>query len=296
MARVTVLGATGQLGTDLCQQLSALGHEVAALTHRDLEVCDAGDLADRLTEIEPEVVINTAAFHKVEACEEDIERAFAVNCYAVRNLARTCNRIGACLVHMSTDYVFGGEQKTPYREGSPLGPVNVYGVSKAAGEYFVRSLSRRYLLVRSSGLYGIAGSSGKGGNFVETMLRLGRERGAVSVVTDQVLSPTYTWDLASKITELVGAGAEGMFHVTNDWACSWYEFARSIFELADPTVAVRPTTTDQMESAVTRPSYSVLENHRLREKGFATLRPGPEALAAYLKARVAHASPPADSA
>ena len=284
--RVAILGANGQLGTDLFQEFASLnGTELVPLNHGDLDVCDHQRVTKTLASTRPDVVINLAAFHKLEACEEDLEKAFAVNCSAVRNLAQVCDGLRARLVHLSSDYVFDGGQRTPYWEGSPLNPLNVYGVSKAAGEYFVRNLCRKHLVIRTSGLYGLAGASGKGGNFVETMLRLGQERGSVSVVTDQVLSPTYTRDLAQMVWRLVEVEVQGVVHVTNSGSCSWHEFAEAIFELVKSAVQVHPITTVASGSSVARPSYSVLDNRRLRDDGIAPLRPWREALQAYLEAR-----------
>ena len=166
-----------------------------------------------------------------------------------------------------------------------MDPLNVYGVSKAAGEFFVQSIAPKHTIIRTSGLYGLAGASGKGGNFVETMLRLGRERGTVSVVTDQMLSPTNTADLAWAITRLVENEAQGIFHVINSSSCSWYEFAQGIMELSGVDAEVRPTTTAEFGSAVPRPSYSVLENLRLAQIGIGPLRPWREALKAYLESK-----------
>jgi dTDP-4-dehydrorhamnose reductase len=228
--------------------------------------------------------VNTAAFHKVEACETDPEQAFAVNCLAVRNLASVADRIGACLVHISTDYVFDGEADTPYPESAMPNPINTYGASKAAGEFFVRNFCRRHLLVRTSGLYGLSGSSGKGGNFVQTMLRIARERGEVSVVNDQTLSPTFTLDLARKIRLLIDDGAEGLFHVTNGGFCSWHEFARAIFALTGQSVETRAVSTSSMGATVKRPRFSALANNKLEDSGFGRLRPWGDALASYLEA------------
>jgi dTDP-4-dehydrorhamnose reductase len=279
---VVVIGANGQLGSDLCQQFASHERRLVALTRSDLELRDEDQVSRTLEEIKPAVIVNTAAFHKVEACETDVEQAFQVNCIAVRNLALVADRLGARLVHLSTDYVFDGASDSPYPEEAAPNPINVYGASKVAGEFFVRNMCRRHLIVRSSGLYGAAGSSGKGGNFVQTMLRLGRERGTVSVVTDQVLSPTYTVDLAKMIWTLVEAEAEGLFHVTNSESCSWYEFARTIFELSGMTVDVRPIPTDTTGTSVRRPRQSVLANSHLESGGFGSLRPWRQALASYL--------------
>jgi dTDP-4-dehydrorhamnose reductase len=282
--RPTVLiGANGQLGSDLARGAGSK-RRLVALCRADLELRDHDQVARTLEAIRPAVIVNTAAFHKVEACETDVEQAFNVNCVAVRNLAQVANSLEARLVHMSTDYVFDGESDVPYAEGAAPNPINAYGNSKVAGEFFVRNICRHHLIIRTSGLYGVAGSSGKGGNFVQTMLKLGRERGRVSVVRDQVLSPTYTYDLANMIWALVDAQAEGLFHVTNRGSCSWFEFARAIFELSGMSVDIQPVTTDEMGGTVRRPRSSVLANARLESSGFELLRPWHEALANYLEA------------
>ena len=288
MLRVAVLGAGGQLGTDLFAAF-AQRHDVIGFSHEDIEVRDHAHVAEVLTNLRPDVVVNTTAFHKVDECEKDPEHSFAVNCHAPSNLALVCSELAARLVHISTDYVFGGDRRTPYPADAKPGPLNVYGVSKLAGEYLVINRGTQHVVVRTSGLYGVAGASGKGGNFVETMLRLGRERGEVSVVTDQVLSPTYTPDLAATIQGLVETGASGVFHVANSGACSWFEFAQSIFQLAGMEVDVRPTTSAEFGSGVVRPAYSVLDTARLREVGLPLPRPWEDALAAYLAAREASA-------
>jgi len=279
-----VLGANGQLGSDLCRTVDRESFTLGAMTREDIEVRDHPSVAAVLESLQPTVIINTTAFHKVEACETDVEQAFDVNCIAVRNLALVADRLGARLVHFSTDYVFDGTAGHPYPETAAPNPLNAYGASKTTGEFFVRALCRDHLIIRTSGLYGVAGSSGKGGNFVQTMLQLGRERGEVSVVTDQVLSPTFTLDLAQKVWQLVAADVQGTIHVTNSGSCSWYEFARAIFELSDMAVAVHPINTASSGSPVRRPPFSALANARLEAEGLGTLRPWKEALVDYLQA------------
>ena len=289
MARVMLIGANGQLGSDLSREIQSGPHDLVPLNRTDMDIRDHEHVADLLASLQPHVILNTAAFHKVEACELDAEQAFAVNSIAIRNLAIAANRIGAYLVHVSTDYVFDGEAGVPYPEEAMPNPVNVYGVSKAAGEFFVRSLCRRHLIIRTSGLYGIAGSSGKGGNFVQTMLRHGRDKGVVSVVTDQVLSPTYTFDLARTIRRLAETDAQGLYHVTNTGSCSWYEFAKAVFEVSGMQAEVRPIDTaasgsTASGSTVRRPAYSVLANRRLEREGYEPLPTWSAALKHYLHA------------
>jgi len=281
---VVVIGANGQLASDLCHQFEIAGNRLVPLTRDDIELRDHERVGRVLEALRPAVIINTAAFHKVEACESDVNQAFQVNCIAVRNLALVSDRIGARLVHFSTDYVFDGESDTPYSEEATPNPINAYGTSKAAGESFVRNLCRRHLIIRTSGLFGVAGSSGKGGNFVQTMLRLGRERGEVAVVRDQVLSPTYTFDLAQKTWNLVAAEAQGLYHVTNSGSCSWHDFALAIFDLSEMQVQVHAVDTVTVAAEVKRPHYSVLANLRLEREQLGLLRPWRKALASYLRA------------
>jgi dTDP-4-dehydrorhamnose reductase len=288
MGPVAVLGATGQLGSDLCRLLAEKGLPCFPLAHADLDVCQHEEVSRVLKGLRPRVVVNCAAFHHVERCEEEPERAFAVNALAVRNLALVCRDLGALLVHISTDYVFDGEKGSPYVEGDPVSPLNAYGVSKAAGEFFLRALCPEHIIVRTSGLYGHRGSSVKGGNFVETMLRLGAEQGEVWVVTDQALSPTYTRDLARGLWAVVEAGGRGTYHIVNSGHCSWYEFACAIFGLAGMEVRVHPVTSDHFPGRARRPRLSALESVRLGELGLSPLRPWREALAYYLAGREAN--------
>ena len=279
--RIVVIGANGQLGTDLVKVLN--NWDLVPLTHAELDICDFVRARKVLTELKPDIVINTAAFNRVDDAEDQPEKAFWVNTYAVRNLAQVCADLDCTLMHISTNYVFGGEKRTPYTEDDPPNPLNVYGVSKLAGEYFVRNICPKYFIVRTSGLYGVAGSSGKGGNFVETMVRLAREGKPIRVVTDQVLTPTYTKDLAQKIKELLTTEAYGLYHITNSGQCSWYQFASKIFELLRMKPDFGPTTSAEFGAKARRPAYSVLAHEKLKHVGITELRPWPEALAAYLK-------------
>jgi dTDP-4-dehydrorhamnose reductase len=240
--------------------------------------------------LEPDIVMNMAAFHRVDDCEDNPEKAFQVNTIAVADLARICRDLGATLLHMSTDYVFGGDLnwRRPYTEANLPWPVNVYGVSKLSGEYFVKSLCPKHLIVRTSGLYGTTGSGSKGGNFVELMLRLAREGRPIKVVNDQCLAPTYTVDLATRIVDLVAGGHCGLYHIANAGSCTWYEFATTIFELAGQSPQLSATTTEALAARANRPRYSVLASQQLNNIGLADLRSWPEALAAYMSARARH--------
>jgi len=260
---------------------------VTGLAHEDLEIGDPAAVRATLERLRPDVVVNTAAFHNVPRCEAEEERAFALNAVAARRLAQACSALGARLVHVSTDYVFDGAKQAPYVETDRPNPLNVYGVSKLAGEYAVLNEGGRHQVVRSSGLYGIRPCRAKGGNFIDTMFKLARERPEVRVVDDEVLTPTFTADLAAQIRVLALEGPPGLFHATNQGSCSWYEFARAIFDLARLETPLLRTTVKEFQSPVRRPFYSVLENAALRAAGLDRMRPWRDALASYLQCRLA---------
>ena len=282
--RILITGANGQLGADLCKVLQ--DRALTPLTHTDVDIADMDSVKDVFRKYRPDIVINTAAFVRVDDCESDKDKAYLVNAFGAQNLAVVSQEIGAKLVHISTDYVFGGESEprtTPYTEFDTPVPLSIYGKSKLAGENLVQHLCSKYFIIRTSGLFGIAGSSGKGGNFVETMLRLGRERDELKVVNDQVFSPTHTKDLAKKIAQLITTEYYGIFHITNKGVCSWYEFTKEILRLAGLTVSVVPITSDQYPQKARRPCFSVLDNYHLRLLGMDDMRPWQEALKDYLR-------------
>jgi len=278
-SRVAVIGANGQLGTDLVKALD--GWDLVPLTLADVEICDYAQTRQVLELIRPDVVINTAAFVRVDDCEEEVGQAFSVNAFAARNLAQICADLDCTLVHISTDYVFDGQKREPYTEEDLPNPINVYGASKLAGEHFVRAICPKHLIVRTSGLYGKAGSSGKGGNFVETMLRLAKEGRPIRVVDDQVLAPTYTKDLAGVITSLLQSPEIGLYHATNAGHCTWYEFAGRIFDLLGLHPTLTATTTTELGARAQRPRYSVLASAALNGRLLGARR-WEEALQAYL--------------
>jgi dTDP-4-dehydrorhamnose reductase len=284
--KIVLVGANGQLGSDLAKVLQP-AHDLAPLTHANVEVTDPASVEAALAAHSPEVVLNMAAFHEVDVCEEEVERAFAVNAYGVRNLALACHAHGAALVHMSTDYVFGSDRtrRTPYTEADTPAPINVYGVSKLAGEHLLRYLLDRHFIFRVTGLYGVAGSSGKGGNFVELMLRLAREGKDIRVVDDQRMTPTYTVDLAKQIAAVIETEHYGLYHATSHGDCTWYEFAQEIFRQSGLEPSLDRAKTGDFGEKATRPAYSVLENRALQEIGLDRMRPWQEALAAYLEER-----------
>jgi dTDP-4-dehydrorhamnose reductase len=291
MARIALIGSNGQLGTDIARlwpgsAAGRRGDELVSLTHADFEVTDPAQVRSVLTGVGPTLVINTAAFHRVDDCEQQALEAFRVNALGVKCLADVCRDLGAMLMHFSTDYVFDGDADCPYVEEAPTRPISAYGISKEAGEHFLRyGLPGHHILIRSSGLYGLAGASGKGGNFVETMVRLARDKGPIRVVDDQRSAPTYTEDLARALLELVERGGRGTFHITNAGECTWFEFAGEIFRLLGLDPDFGSTTSAEFAAPAQRPAYSVLANNRLIELGIAQPRPWQEALHDYLRAR-----------
>jgi dTDP-4-dehydrorhamnose reductase len=278
-----LIGAAGQLGREL--RCAFADHELVPLTRAELDVTDRPRVEEMLRAHRPRLILNTAAYHRVDECEDVPERAFAVNAVAVRDLARAARDVGATLVHFSTDYVFDGRQRRPYTEADPPGPLNAYATSKLAGEYFVRAILDRYFLVRTCGLYGLGGSREKDGNFVEAMLRLAREGREIRVVGDQVLTPTSAADVAATVRRLVETGRHGLYHVTNSGECSWFEFAAAIFELAGLRPRLSETTSAAYGARAVRPAYSVLEHANLRALGLDDLRHWRDALEEYLVAR-----------
>ncbi len=282
--RFAVLGAAGQLGRDLCPRLPG---EVVSLARDRADLTRPEAARAALDEAAPDVVINCAAYNFVDKAEAEPPAAFAVNAWGVRDLALWCRDRGRLLVHFSTDYVFGLDESrlTPWAEADAPGPVSVYGLSKLAGEYLVRSTCPAHLVVRTCGLYGVWGSGGKGGNFVETMLRRAAAGKPLRVVADQVCTPSYTADVADATVALLAAGCQGLFHVTNAGACSWHEFTAAAFELAGVAADLTAITSREFGAPARRPAYSVLAPRALTSAGLAPLRPWREALAAYLGER-----------
>jgi dTDP-4-dehydrorhamnose reductase len=281
--RIAILGANGQLGNDLTSELTA--PETFPLTRSDFDVTNPSRTRAVLTDLRPRVIINTTAYHRVDDCEDHAELAYTVNVLAVLNLVRIANDLNALLVHFSTDYVFDGKSREPYIESSEPFPLSVYGNSKLAGELIVRTTAKEHLLIRTCGLYGRAGSRGKGGNFVETMLKKARSGDRIKVVDDQVVTPTSTADLARQVAVLLRSdrqGHQGLFHMTNEGACSWHEFARGIFEISGVQADLVPTTSDLYKTPAIRPRYSVLENKRLKDIGMNRMSSWRDALAEYL--------------
>ena len=282
--RFAVLGAAGQLGRDLCPRLSG---EVVPLDRTRADLTKPDQVRSTLSEIRPNVVINCAAYNLVDKAESEPDAAFAVNCWGVRELARTCRQLDCVLVHFSTDYVFGLDtnRKTPLRTTDPPGPLSVYGLSKLGGEYAVRGECPKHFVIRTCGLYGVWGSGGKGGNFVETMLRVAGQGKPLRVVDDQHCTPSYTADVAAAAISLIGTDKYGLYHVTNGGATTWYDLARAVFEIAGTKADLTPISSSGYPTPARRPGYSVLSLEALTAVGVPEPRPWREAVAAYLEER-----------
>lgn len=287
------LGSAGQLGRDLAPLLPG---DVVSLTRADADFTAPGSLAAVVKAHAPDAVVNCAAYNFVDKAEAEPDAAFAVNAWAVRELATACGDVGAKVVHVSTDFVFGldANRTHPYAEDDAPGPVNVYGLSKLAGEYVARTLAPKHLVVRTCGLYGLRGTGGKGGNFVETMLGAAAEGKPLRVVNDQRCTPTASKDAATTIAALMAADADGLFHVTNAGSCTWYEFAAETFRQAGVSADLAPCRTADRTVPARRPTYSVLSTSKLATAGVPALRPWQAALGSYLDER-RNLAPPSPS-
>ncbi len=286
--RVAVIGANGQLGTDLLRAFR--DHEVIPWTRKDFDVRDHERAAEAIRSTRPDVLVNTAAFHQTDACEENPEMAFAINAIAVRNLALASQSLQVTLMHMSTDYVFDGKKREPYIEEDRPNPINVYGVSKLAGEHFVTSICSRYYIVRVASLFGTGGGSGKGENFVERMLGKAKRAEVLTVVDDVIMSPTYAADAAGTIRQLLEVDApSGVYHVTNAGSCSWYQFTMEILGRARVSGDLRRTTITALRPKASRPLNSALRSSRLSGIGLRSLRSWQDALSAYFESRTLEA-------
>jgi dTDP-4-dehydrorhamnose reductase len=281
--RALITGGGGQLAFDL---EALLGDEARSYTHAQLDITDPAALDRAFDQVDPEVVFNCAAFHNLEVCETEPDQAWAVNVRAVRDLAQR----GAKLVHLSTNYVFDGRRTQPYGEDDLPAPRSVYALTKLAGEHAALAYGNDTLIVRAAGLYGLHGSASKGGNFVQRMLTRAKDQGALKMVADQRLQPTFTADLAAGLLDAVDRGADGIVHLTAEGDCSWHEFTLAIIELSGLEVDVEPVETTVTPGGVDRPLNGVLARPGADALGLPRLRPWRPALQDYL-ARGEHAFP-----
>ena len=277
-----VTGAGGMLGRDVLAAARAGGHDVTALARAELDVASAAAVRVAFEDSQPEVVLNCAAYTNVDDAEGDEAAATRVNGAGAGNVAGAAAAVGAAIVYPSTDYVFDGNKHEPYLESDPVAPASAYGRSKLAGERATVAASPRHHVVRTSWLFGLAGK-----NFVDTMLRVGRERADVSVVSDQFGCPTYTAHLAPALVELARSEHFGVHHIAAAGECSWFDFAQAIFESADISCVVKPITTAGFARPAPRPAYSVLRSERADAAELPHWRKGLDAYLAERTERVA---------
>ena len=277
--KIVITGCDGQLGKEIIKELNkenkTLKNEIFALNREKLDICDIDKVNNCILSINPDIIINCAAFTKVDLCEDEVELAYKVNSIGPKNLAICCEKVNAKLVHISTDYVFDGN-KNIYREDDITNPQSVYGKSKLLGEQYVQSFSSKYFIIRTAWLYG------DGNNFVKTMLKLSESKNEINVVNDQIGTPTSTKDLAKVILKLIYTENYGLYHGTNKGSCSWYEFSKKIFEMKNIDIKVNPISSKEYASKVKRPQYSVLDNFLLRTINLDDFREWEEALSEYL--------------
>ena len=287
--RVLLLGSNGQLGHDILRAHESSGEpfDLLPLARDNLDVAAPGVTERALGSLEFDALVNCAAYTRVDEVEDQADLAFAINAHAVQAMAQACAAKRARLVHVSTDYVFGGDvaRSRPLREDDPTAPVNVYGASKAMGETLARLASDDVVILRVASLFGVAGASGRGGNFVETMIRAGTEKGALRVVDDQTMSPTATIDVARVVVRMLMEDcAPGLYHVVNTGSATWFEFAREIVRRAGVEATVTPCATGEYPVRAVRPCYSALDNTKV-SAALGAMPPWQDALDRYLDAK-----------
>ena len=275
--KILITGSNGMLGHDLIEVLGD-DHELILTTSKTLDITDEKQVMETISSNKPDIVINSAAYTDVDGCEENPDIAYAVNGEGAKNLALACREVDCPLVHISTDYVFDGTARTPISEDGEIGPISVYGKSKLEGEKAIQEILDKYFIVRTAWLYGINGR-----NFPRTMLELAENHPQITVVYDEVGTPTYTPDLAYGISQLIETDYYGIYHLTNSGSCSWCEFARYIFEIAERDVEVIPVTASEFARPAPRPSYSVLNNKNWTDNGFKPLRDYKDAIKEYIE-------------
>jgi len=283
--QVAIFGAAGQLGVELVQVFTQRGHTVHSFRRSDVDITDTSQLEANLARLEIDLVLNAAAYNKVDIAENEPQVAYAVNGLAVRNLAVACRQLDARLVHFSTDYVFDGTAGRPYREEDPVRPISAYGVSKLAGEFYAQAYCDSALVLRTSGVFGPAGVRTAGGNFIESMLRLATKGGPLRIVNDHIASPTYAPELARVTAELVERDQAGIFHVGGGQPISWFDYAGKIFRQAGLSPELKPTNEREYRTLARRPKYSALENARLNRTEILPFPPIDEQISRYFQAR-----------
>ena len=274
--KVLIIGSEGMLGHDLVDILSA-ENEISTTTIDTLDITDIEKTVATVKNINPDVIVHAAAFTDVDGSETNEDLAYKVNVIGTRNVAVACSEVDAALVYICTDYVFDGTKGSSYYEYDQTNPLSVYGKTKHLGEVCVKEMLNKFYIVRTSWLYGYHGP-----NFITTMLKLAEKMDSISVVADQIGSPTYAVDLARAISELIKKPVYGTYHVTNSEHCSWYEYAQELFEIAGIDIEINPVSTEEFGSPAPRPKYSVLENYNWKMEGFPEIRSYKEALREYM--------------
>jgi dTDP-4-dehydrorhamnose reductase len=285
--KILLIGKTGQLGGDILR--NGTGHEIYAPDRTDLDICDRDAINAVFEDIRPDVAINTAAFHDVPLCETEPLNAFKVNCVAVQELAAACARIKALFVTFSTDYVFDGAKRALYQEDDTPNPLQIYGITRVAGEYAALSVAQDHaIVIRTCGLYGMSGAQSKGGNFVDKRVQDAKTHAVVEMGNDQVVSPTYTHDLSTAVLQLIEhpKTLPGIYHLVNEGRCSWYELTKAIYEIMGFAVQVKPLDRGGKSGDMRRPLYSALANTKARALGI-VLPPWRDALERYLREKYA---------
>ena len=275
--KILITGANGLLGHELSSVLK--DHSLILLSHSQLDISDIDSVNKKIDSTSPDIIINSAAYTQVDNCETNYDLAFKSNAIGPKNLAIKCKQLDIPLIHISTDYVFeGNENKSPLVEDDKLGPKTIYGKTKLEGEKFVKENCDKYFILRTAWLYG------EGKNFVKTMLNLSEKNKELKVVNDQIGSPTYAKDLANAIKEIIEKKSDkyGIYHVTNKGEVSWYEFAKKIFEFNKIEIKVIPVTSEEFPRPALRPHYSVLSNQKWINSGFTPMRNYEIALKEYL--------------
>ena len=280
--KVVVIGANGQLGTDLYEVLSS-EHDVIALTHGDIEITNIDSVKIALSSTKPDIILNTAAYHIVPEAEKFPEKAFHINGTGVLNLAKVCQELGIRLVHYSTDYVFDGKKQKPYTEEDRPNPLSVYANTKLSGEYFALNYSDTSYVIRVSGIYGKVPCRAKGGNFITTMIKLAKEKPEVRVVNDEILTPTSTYWIAKNTAALIKTNAFGLYHMSCEGEVSWYEFAKVIWQTLQLETPLYPASVNDFPPMVKRPFYSVLENRNLDKLGINQMPDWKQGLTEFLE-------------
>lgn len=279
--RVLVTGAKGQLGSDMLCELSKRNIESVGIDIEDLDITDAAATKKVIEDINNkaklDAIIHCAAYTAVDAAEDNEALVTKINAEGTKNIAEVAKTLDVAMMYISTDYVFDGEGKRPWEPDDKRAPLNVYGMAKYKGELYVEELVKKYFIVRISWVFGLHGN-----NFIKTMLRLGKERGAVSVVNDQIGSPTYTPDLSRLLVDMIVTDKYGRYHATNEGLCSWYDFAVEIFKQANLDVAVTPVSSDAFPVKAKRPHNSRMDKSKLTENGFKLLPTWQDALGRYL--------------